>query len=200
MKQSTELEKNKKENTDKQKVFTIPNILSFIRILLIPIIIWLYCAKENYLWTAYILIISGITDIVDGFIARKFNMVSDLGKIIDPVADKFTQGAALICLLFRFPLIWIPLAVMIMKETFNTITGILVIKKAKIVPSSNWHGKAATVLLYIMIVAHLFWYDLPSYVSLGLIIACTIMVTISFVLYGIRYIGLIKNAETTREH
>lgn len=66
----------KRENsTGNKKIFTIPNMLSCFRIALIPIIVWLYCAKGNYMWTGYILILSGMTDIVDGFIARRFNML-----------------------------------------------------------------------------------------------------------------------------
>lgn len=85
------------------KVFTIPNLLSFFRICLIPVIVWLYCSRKEYLWTAAVLLLSGLTDIADGFIARHFHMVSTVGKVLDPVADKLTQGAMLFCLLTRFP-------------------------------------------------------------------------------------------------
>lgn len=180
-------------NSEKQKIVTIPNILSLFRIVLIPIIVWLYCVKENYLWAGYILIFSGITDIVDGFIARKFNMISDLGKVLDPIADKLTQGAMLICLLFRFPLMIIPLVLMIIKEIFMSVTGFLVIKKAGIVPSANWHGKLATCLLYTMMILHIFWYDIPATVSLALIIVCAAMVGVSFFLYGADNVRVLKN-------
>lgn len=76
------------------KILTIPNVLSFFRLCLIPVIIWMYCSKRDYVRTAVILLLSGATDILDGFIARRFNMVSDLGKVLDPVADKLTQGCA----------------------------------------------------------------------------------------------------------
>ncbi len=89
------------QNTRKQ-LFTIPNLLSLLRLCMIPLIIWLYCAKKNYALTAAVLVLSGITDTVDGFIARRFNMVTDLGKALDPVADKLTQAAMMFCLLTRF--------------------------------------------------------------------------------------------------
>ena len=75
-------------NTYQKKIITIPNILSFFRLCLIPVIVWLYTVKQDYLWTLLILLLSAITDIVDGIIARKFNMISDFGKAFDPVADK----------------------------------------------------------------------------------------------------------------
>ena len=81
------------ENKYKNKILTIPNILSFFRLCLIPVIVWLYIGRENYFWTLVILIPSGITDIVDGIIARKCNMISDFGKAFDPIADKLTQAA-----------------------------------------------------------------------------------------------------------
>lgn len=71
----------------KENILTIPNLLSLIRILLIPFIIWLYCAQKAYLHTIIVIALSGFTDIIDGKIARKFNMVSDVGKVLDPVAD-----------------------------------------------------------------------------------------------------------------
>lgn len=86
-----------------EKIFTIPNLLSLFRLCLIPVIIRLYCAQHNYLRTTLVLTISGITDIADGIIARKFHMISDFGKIFDPVADKLTQIAMLFCLVTRFP-------------------------------------------------------------------------------------------------
>ena len=76
----------------KENILTIPNLLSLIRILLIPFIIWLYCAQKAYLCTIIVIALSGFTDIIDGKIARKFNMVSDVGKVLDPVADKLTQA------------------------------------------------------------------------------------------------------------
>ena len=96
-------------NPYQKKILTIPNIMSFFRLVLIPIIVYFYVVKENYLWTLILLVVSGLTDIVDGFIARKFKMISDFGKAIDPIADKLTQLALLCCLLFRFNYMIIPI-------------------------------------------------------------------------------------------
>ena len=85
------------------KLFTIPNLLSLIRLLLIPWFVYTYVTKGDGQGTAAILILSGITDILDGYIARRFDMVSNLGKALDPVADKATQIVMIGCLTVRFP-------------------------------------------------------------------------------------------------
>ena len=77
----------------KNQFFTIPNLLSLVRLAMIPLLLWLYLEKREYLWTAVVVVLSGATDIVDGIIARKYDLISDLGKALDPVADKLTQIA-----------------------------------------------------------------------------------------------------------
>lgn len=174
------------------KIFTIPNILSFLRIALIPWIIWLYLKKQDYLKAGLVLILSGITDVVDGFIARRFQMTSNVGKVLDPVADKLTQTAMLVCLTIRFPFMLIPLCLVVVKETFMTITGALVVYKKRIVHGANWHGKLATFLLDGLVVLHVFWYNIPGTLSLVLIIISSVMIAVSFVLYGIRNIRSLR--------
>ena len=83
------------------RIITVPNLLSFFRFCLIPVIIWSYCVKKNPLLAGEILLLSGLTDLADGYIARRFHRISNLGKILDPVADKLTQAAMLICLFPR---------------------------------------------------------------------------------------------------
>lgn len=166
------------------KILTIPNMLSFFRLCLIPVIMWLYCVEDNYLWAGIILIVSGITDTVDGFVARHFHMTSDLGKVLDPVADKLTQAAMLFCLLTRFPLMIVPLGIMVLKEFFMGVTGLMVIQKTGKVFGADWHGKVTTWLLYAMMILHVFWYNIPAALSRVLIAACVVMMLISLVLYG----------------
>lgn len=180
--------KQKIDNSSKyeKKIITIPNILSFFRICLIPVIVWLYCIDHGYAWAGYVLILSGITDIVDGYIARHFHMVSNFGKILDPIADKLTQVVMLICLALRFPLMIVPFVLMVVKEMYMSVSGILIIKRTKIVCGAEWHGKVATCFLYGMMVLHMFWYEITPAVSTACIMACAAMIGISFVLYGIR--------------
>lgn len=167
----------------KNKIITIPNILSFFRLCLIPVIVWLYCVKQNYLWTTVIFLISGITDIVDGFIARKFNMISDFGKAFDPVADKLTQISMMFCLVTRFPLMLVPLAILVIKEVLAAIMNLITLKKAGFVVAAVWHGKLNTVLIYATMFVHIVWFNIPDTVSNILIGACIAMMLLSSVLY-----------------
>lgn len=181
-----------------QKILTIPNLLSFFRLCLIPVFAWLYCVQREYIWTGIVLVISGLTDTADGLIARHFHMTSDLGKVLDPVADKLTQAAMLACLLTRFPLMAVPLAVMVVKEIFMAITGLLVIRKTGSVFGADWHGKVTTWLLYAMMVLHLFWYSIPDSLSRLLIGICTAMLLLSFVLYGVHHIRTLRGTQTEK--
>ena len=179
-------------NSTQKKIVTIPNILSFFRLCLIPVIIWLYIGEKNYLWAGIVLILSGATDLADGFIARHFHMISDLGKVLDPVADKLTQAAMLFCLCTRFPLMILPLVLMIVKEGFMGISGIMIIRKTGSVFGADWHGKAVTVLLYAAMIVHVFWYEVPVLVSDLMIGACSLMIVISLLLYAKHNIRILK--------
>ena len=178
------------------KILTVPNVLSFFRLALIPVIIWLYIAMGEYVLTAGLIVLSGATDVIDGFIARRFNMVSALGKALDPVADKLTKCAMLICLVFRFPLMLLPLGLLVVKELFSGITGLVIIKQSGKVYSALWHGKATTVLLYVLLLTHVLWTTIPQALSEVMILATLSMMIISFILYGTRNLALIKAAKT----
>ena len=91
----------------KKDIWTIPNILSYFRILLIPVIILCYLYVENPWAAVGVIVVSGLTDAADGYIARRFNMISEFGKFIDPVADKLTQVSMAACLIVRYPMMWL---------------------------------------------------------------------------------------------
>lgn len=173
----------------KKKIITIPNILSMVRICLIPVIVWLFLGKENYLLTGIFVLISGLTDVVDGMIARKFNMISDVGKVLDPIADKATQAVVIILLAIRFPLMLIPLAIGIVKEIFMAISGYMIVRKCDVVLGANWHGKAATVVLTATMALHLVWYNIDPTVSLILILLSAAFIALSLTLYAVRNFG-----------
>ena len=181
--------------TDYQhRILTVPNALSLLRLLMIPLFVWLYIKKQDYLGTAIVLVVSGLTDMADGFIARRFNMVSDLGKALDPVADKLTQIAMLVCLLTRFPLVWLPLIVLLLKEITDAVMGLVVIRRRGEVFGADWHGKVATALLYAVMILHVLWYDIPAPLSASLLVLCAVMLALSFVLYVIKNTRLIMTA------
>ncbi len=175
-----------------KKILTIPNVLSFLRLCLIPVIVWLYNYRQDYLLTLLVLLLSGVTDIIDGIIARKFNMVSDFGKAFDPVADKLTQMAMLFCLVSRFPHMVIPLVLLVVKEVFTGITALISIKKTSTVKGAVWHGKLTTVYLYSMMALHLLWYNIPKTISLILIGVCIGIMLMSFIMYATQNIKAIR--------
>lgn len=175
----------KPEERYKNKILTIPNGLSFFRLCLIPVIVWQYVFQHNYRIALYLLALSGLTDIADGIIARKFHMISDFGKAFDPIADKLTQIAMLFCLVTRFPNMQLPLLLLVIKELFAGITGLMMVRKG-LVLGADWHGKATTVLLYATMLIHLAWFNIGTALSNILVGACTAMILLSGILYGIR--------------
>ena len=182
----------------KDKILTIPNLLSFFRLCLIPVMIWLYMVQENYGLTTLVLLVSGITDVVDGIIARKYNMVSDFGKAFDPVADKLTQVAVMFCLVTRFPWMILPLVLLVIKELFTGITSLLTIRKTGKVEGAVWHGKITTVLLYTMMGIHLIWFHIPPLVSGFLIGISTGMMLLSAVGYAMRNFRMLRGHHSNR--
>lgn len=184
---------NVSANTYQKKILTIPNILSFFRLCLIPIIIWLYIRKEDYFWTLITLLLSALTDIIDGIIARKCNMISDFGKAFDPIADKLTQIAMLFCLVSRFKYMMVPLALLIVKEVCTGITSLILIKRTSTVKGAVWHGKLTTVALYSMMAIHLIWFNIPNTLSLILVGVCIGIMLMSFIMYSVQNIKAIKN-------
>ena len=152
-----------------KNIFTIPNILSMFRLLLLPVIVYTYLNQKDYVLTGTLLVISGLTDLLDGYIARTFNMMSDLGKILDPVADKATQAVVLLCLMTRFRWLVIPF-----------INGAV------------WHGKVATFMLDFMIIVHIVFYNISYTLSIVLTIISTLLILLSFYLYAKENINILK--------
>ena len=173
----------------KIRVFTIPNVMSMFRIALIPVFVCLYLFERDMSAFA-ILVLSGLTDVVDGFIARRFNMVSAVGKALDPISDKLTQAAMLYCLLKRVDAMWIPFLLMIFKEIFSGVAALIAIKNTGEVHGADWHGKVTTLSLYGMMSLHILWPSMPPVLSNILIGICVILMLNSLVLYSLRNIGM----------
>ena len=139
----------------------IPNILTLARFVLIPVIVS-FLMTEDYLMAFAFLTLSGLTDILDGFIARKFNFITNFGKLIDPLADKATQMSVLTALMIQQVIpMWI-LIIVLLKE-FIMICGASFLYGKDLVVSSKWYGKLSTVLFYVAIVASLFIRQFNSY-------------------------------------
>ena len=128
----------------------IPNILTIIRFILIPVILY-FIFTGNYILAFVFFTLSGITDILDGAIARKFNLISTFGKLMDPLADKLTQISVLATLVFKEIIPFWILIIVMLKE-FIMIIGASFLYGKDVVVYSKWFGKLATVLFYFAIV------------------------------------------------
>lgn len=169
----------------KNQILTLPNLLSLIRIALIPVIVWLYSVEKNYYAAIGAVILSGTTDIIDGWIARHFNMISDFGKALDPLADKLTQAALLICLLSKYKLIWGLVVVFGVCEITKLTLGIVIAKKHDEVNGAKWYGKVNTVVIYAIMTALILFPQMNGVIANALILFCGAVMITAHVLYFI---------------
>ena len=181
------------------KIWTVPNLMSFFRLLLVPVIIWAYVGKHDTSLTVILLAVSALTDVLDGHIARHFNLISDLGKVLDPIADKVTQVCVVLCLAFTYPLLWYLLGICVFRETSMAILGTLTVRKTGKVTGAKWYGKVSTIFLYASALALLLFPNMPGWLSTCLIILCMFFVTMALVLYARFFYGLCKQAEAEKQ-
>lgn len=184
----------------RKDLFTIPNLMGYFRIILIPIFMAVYIgadSRTDYIAAAVILGISGLTDCFDGKIARHLNMITEWGKVLDPVADKLTQAAVFISLSFRYPTMRYLVILFVVKEMFMGIMGAIMLKKGSMMDGARWYGKLCTAVLYGAMVIMLLVVDL-SYFAAGLIISiCIIMNIFSFACYIVYYTRVLMNKPVT---
>ena len=139
----------------KKEVWTIPNLLSLFRLALIPVYVVIYLNAErpaHHFLSAAILAVSCLTDMIDGKIARKYNMISTLGKILDPVADKATQFTMIICLAVKYPVLWYLMGLFVVKESFQLIAGSVTLSKGKMLDGALITGKICTTVLFVSLI------------------------------------------------
>lgn len=139
---------NQQTPKSRNQNWTIPNLLSVLRILVIGPFVYFFL-HDNLLWAVLMLIFSGLSDMFDGMIARKFNQITELGKMLDPLADKLTQGTIAICLAVKHPILIPILLVFFFKELGMLIGGCILLKKKKRPCAAKWYGKVGTVMFYI---------------------------------------------------
>ncbi|HJJ13740.1 MAG: CDP-alcohol phosphatidyltransferase family protein [Clostridia bacterium] len=161
----------------------VPNILTMLRFVLIPFI-FIAIIHSDYVLAFILLTLSGITDILDGFIARKFNFITNFGKLIDPLSDKATQVSVLaaLCIENIIPL-WI-LFIVFLKEIIM-IAGASFLYGKELVVSSKWYGKLSTVLFYAAIVASLIvkYFNISFHFDTYIYYLALIMTIFSLIMY-----------------
>ena len=139
----------------KKEICTIPNLLSLFRLVLIPVYVIIYLnavSATDYYLAAGILAVSCLTDLIDGKVARHFNMISSLGKILDPLADKATQFTLIMCLTMRYPLLWYLVGLFIVKESFQLIAGGINLRRGIMLKGALIGGKVCTTVLFISLI------------------------------------------------
>lgn len=173
-----------------KKYVTIPNLLSLFRIILIPIFVVAYLNTPDgtvAFWPIAVLLLSGITDMFDGMIARKFNQVSDVGKMLDPVADKLTQVAVIGCVAMRVRQLWVLLVIYVIKELVMVSGGLIMLKMKKQVPMAKWFGKVSTFELYTAMLLFLIFPGMPPYAIILIITITVALVMFALIMYMFQF-------------
>lgn len=179
------------------KLKNIPNILSIIRIILVFVFVLVFFVADSPIWALVVFLTAGATDIVDGYLARRFNWITNLGKILDPFADKLMQCTALICLCIKnFVPIWFML-VYLVKELGTLLIGLIVIRRRNVVVVSKWYGKAAVCLFYLTIFLSIVFNDFLAQhfvISILMFGAAAVFAVIAFLAY-IKHYSKLKKEE-----
>ena len=168
---------------------TIPNAITLLRIFLIPVFVYFYVTRQFALALIF-LGTSGLSDVADGFIARKFNMISPAGKIFDPIADKMTSAAVALCLGFNHPILYVLAGIFTFKEILSLIGTIILFRKKKRPSSARWWGKMATAILYCDMLLAILSDLYPNIIKEPVIITVTIIAIICTVFAFSNYLKL----------
>lgn len=176
----------------KKEIFTIPNMLSLFRLVLLPIYAYIYLNATQdyqYLIAGSIMAVSCLTDMIDGKIARRFNMISTLGKILDPLADKITQFTLILCLSLKYPVLLTVLALFLAKDLFQLVLGLINLRRGKMLPGALMAGKVCTTVLFISLIALVLFPNIDSRVVNVIAIIDMVFLAVSFVSYILAYFG-----------
>ncbi len=179
-------------------VWNIPNALSLMRLALIPVFATLYLMDHLY-WSLAVLALSGFTDLFDGMIARKCNQITEIGKLLDPVADKLTQVVVLVCLTVRYPSLLPLFIICFVKELLQTIGGWILLSRNAVIRGSKWYGKVSTFTFYIAMLLIAVWKEMPSGVMVGLIVVVAVTMVFAFFMYMRVYLSLRRERSATKQ-
>lgn len=178
-----------------QEVFSIPNLLTYFRFVLIPVFVCLYL-RGSYTMAGAALVLSALTDLFDGKIARHFNQITELGILLDPIADKLTEGAVLLCLVMRYRLMAVLLVIYVLKEGFMAVAGAVMLRRHKKLGGAMWFGKVCTAVFYIITLVLTFFPSVPPKVADPMMLACGGMMLFTLVRYAILYLHMARNGRT----
>lgn len=174
----------------KKELFTVPNVLSLFRLVLIPVYVIIFINADSsgdYFLAAAILAVSCLTDLLDGQIARRFNMISTVGKILDPLADKVTQFTLILCLATKYSIIYTLVGLFFIKELFQLIAGGFAYKRGFILKNALFSGKICTTILFLSLILLIMIPTLPYLVVTIVAIVDLIFLLVAFADYIYTY-------------
>lgn len=179
-------------NDWKKDIFTVPNMLSMLRLLLIPVYIVIYLnavQPRDYYLAATVLAVSCLTDVVDGQIARRFNMISNFGKFLDPLADKLTQLALTLSLSVHYPMLRLVLLLFLGKELFQTVAALFMYRQGKALPGAILPGKICTTVLFISFIVLVLMPDLDMNIVNAIGMTDAFFLSYAFISYIFAFFG-----------
>ena len=175
----------------KKEVFTVPNFLSLFRLILIPVYIVLYqraIDPADYIIAAAILAVSCLTDMIDGKIARHYNQITTIGKILDPFADKATQFSLILCLSTKHSVLWYLVGLFVVKESFMLIAGGIRFKKGRMLKGALMSGKVCTTVLFVSLILLVLLPELQTFTVNIIALIDTLFMFFAFADYVLAYI------------
>ncbi|MDD8048323.1 MAG: CDP-alcohol phosphatidyltransferase family protein [Thomasclavelia sp.] len=170
-----------------KEYLSIPNILCYIRIVLVPVFLYVYFlanSSRDYILAAIIIIVSSLTDFLDGYIARHCDMITDFGKVIDPIADKLTQFSVAIALVFNYPLFWLLVIIIFLKDGMILMVSLYLYGYGLKVKGASWWGKVSTAFFDVSVIILIGYYCPNTILSNSLIIISFILMLFSFIKYA----------------
>ena len=183
-------QKRLSEVLTRKEICTVPNLLSTLRLCLAIVCLGIferYGVREYRSVLVLLMFAAAATDVLDGRIARSFDRVSRVGRVLDPVADKAMQGVMLACLVPRFPLAKLILILFVIKECYMTVAGWKVLMETRETIEVQWHGRLNTAVTYVVVLLLLTWPGLPYSTCNVLIGACAVCMMISFYMYAVQF-------------
>jgi cardiolipin synthase len=186
----------------KKDLWSIPNILCYIRFLLIPVFVVTYIRADEpkqYFQAAAVVFLSGLTDFLDGFIARRFDMVTELGKIIDPLADKLTQASLIFILVVKIKWMFLLLILFVIMQLFLLVAGIVMLKKGTKLNGAKWFGKVSTTVFYATMLVLVAVPTLRIGITNILMMVCGAFLLLSFLMYIKEYVLMYHRLKSKEE-
>jgi CDP-diacylglycerol--glycerol-3-phosphate 3-phosphatidyltransferase len=175
-----------------------PNILSIFRLCLVPVFVMTYFSgiPNASIYAVCVYALATFTDFLDGYLARRFNLITNLGKVLDPLGDKMFTFSVLVCICIDKIIPFLFVGIFFCKEAFMGIGGLIIHRKAKVeIPPSNIFGKAATVLFFLVCVLLLLWEGIPGIFAVSLICLCLAVSIVAFATYIKDFRSIMKNSK-----